>query len=251
MSKKKILLISLVPIMIITTIIVTYIKSIEYYKYYGQFHEDAKRVNKVSENYISIKNMIEDTNGKLRWVIWHSSISFKDSDNITIYSTSLGNNSSAIVKYKGEYYIDELLYDELMVIADGIAEQRNRMYNLGNAVILRGHEVIPYVIIVDSVETEIVGEVAINTIKFRMERNISEDKINKIFSYIETDNGTRINEFTLIDKETVEVRLPVDEEINMILLKSPDFESCNSRFEACNNRLLNGCCFVRRVNPNK
>lgn len=234
MIKKKILFIVISLLVSIVIIIVTHIISIAYYKSYGQYNEDAKRVYKLPERYILISeldNYYDTPNANLKYRILNDRIGFIDSDNMGIFSIPL-NNSYFIVRYKGEYYINEWEYECLLHDANIIAEQRDRIYNLGDAIILRGSEIIPYVIIIDSVETENVGDGELNTIKFTTNPNIPEyersgrKRDTPIFDHIETDKGTIIDDFTIIDEETVQVILPVDEKINIIVLKSPDYEDC-------------------------
>ena len=228
MNKKKILFLSLTPLFIITIIITTYIISIKYYKYYGQYHKDAQCVYKLPDNFVLLNEVCEDTNGKLTYMLWPHNISFQDADNIGIYTT-LYSNSDDIVKYKNEYYINEFIYEDLVHDTNIIAEQRNRIYNIGNPVILRGYEVIPWVIVIDSVETEIIGKFMINTIAFSINPNVSEFETLKIFDHIETEKGTIINDFIFINENAVQIKIPIDEKINMLILKSPD----NNNFINC------------------
>jgi len=232
MIKKKRIIFMVISMLVISVVIVaTHIISIEYYRFYGQYREDAKRVYKVPEGFISLNKIdryADYTDGKLKWMFDHGGIGFIDSDDMGLYGTPL-NNSQFIVKYKDEYYIRNFMYEELLHAADIIAEQRNRIYNLGDIVILRGHNGIslfPYVVIIDSVETKNVGELVVNIIKFKTDQNISERDRKKIFGHIETDKGTIINEFTFVDEGSVQTDLPAGEKISMIILKSPDYEDC-------------------------
>ena len=229
MKKRKILFIILILFVNIVIIVVTHIISIQYYKYYGQYNGgDAKCVYKLPDGYISIENekFYNDAKGILNWnTIFFPQIIFNDADNISIFVTYL-DADWFIVRYKNEYYIDELMYDKLIYDANIIAEQRNRIYNMGEAVILRVHGVIPYVIIMNAVETESERNFEVSTIKFTKNPSISERKTIKIFDQIETDKGTIINKFVYINEETVQVKLPAGEKISMIVLKSPDHEGC-------------------------
>jgi len=221
MNKEKILKRILLVSILLLVIIATYIISILYYKNYGQYNEGAKRVYKVPEWYISIKNLEEDTKGKLRYIgVDHNSILIRDLDNIGIDSPPL-NDSWSIVRYKDAYYIKDVVYDYWLHDANVIAEQRNRLYNVGDAVILRGGEVIPWVIIISSVETESKGEFMMNTIKFTTNPSVSEREVLKIFDHVETDKGTIIDDFTFVDDGTVQVKLPAGEKISMLILASP------------------------------
>jgi len=226
MNKRKILFIPIITLVIIAIIIATHILSIKYYLFYGQYDEDAKRVYRVpEESYISIKNLKEDTNDKLRWVFDHGVISFFDSDSMVIYRAS-SNNNWFIVRYKDEYYINAFMYDDLIITANIIAEQRNRIYNLGDIVILRSDYDIPYdyAIKIDTVQTDTLDETK-HIIKFTTSFDIPEHKRKQIFNHIETDKGTIINDFTFINEKTVQVQLAQNEKINMIIVKSPDYKN--------------------------
>jgi len=230
MIKKKIRVILLMAIAIIivmlVTIMITHTLSIEYYKYYGKYNNGVKHVNEIPDIFTSIKNLKEDTDGKLSYTYGPHNIIFQDSDNIILYSI-LYTDDDIILEYNDEYYIDDLLYDDLINKANIIAEQRNRLYNIGDMVILRGREIIPWVIIIDSAETENIGnDEVLTTIHFKINLSVSEDDRMKMFDHVETDKGTIIGDFIFIDEETVQVKLPADEKVNMIVLKSPDFKGC-------------------------
>lgn len=235
MSKSKALKKILFASILIFVIIATHIISIAYYKNYGQYNEGAKRVYKMPEGYIPLQKIYEYTEGKLRYIgTDHNSVLIRDSDDMFIHNFNISlNNSWFIVRYKDEYYINEIEYEKLLRDAKIIAEQRNRIYNLGDAVMLRGSEIVPWIIIIDSLEMESIGESVAYTIKFTTNPSVSENKILKIFGHVETDKGTIINEFAFVDEGTVQVELPAGEKIGMLILTSP-----------ANNELIN--C-VRRV----
>jgi len=224
---KKILIILITLFVSIVVIIATHIISIAYYKNYGQYNGgDAKRVSKVPDRFISIENLYDDTNGNLGWdTVFFPQIVFFDSDGVHIYIEYL-DNAAFIVRYKDEYYINEFNYENLVFEADMIAEQRNRIYTIGDAVIVRARGNIPYVIIIDSVEIENEGNFAKGTIKFRPNPAITESEREKIFDSVETDKGKIIDRFTFIDDNTAQVTIPADGKISMIILKSPHYEYC-------------------------
>ena len=237
MKNKKIFIISISLLVICVTVIITHIISIHYYKSYWRFHEDAKRVRELpdpAEWYIHL-NEIVTSDGNMKWYVSRSrsEFVFVDSDNLVIYSAAL-NDSQVIVKYKGEYYVHKFVYEDALYEANIVAEQRNRIYSLGDAVILRGRGVIPFVVIINSVETESVGNVLMSTISFTTNPKSIPDyqswtgrvRNAKIFDHIETDKGTIIDEFILVDEGIVKIEIPLGEKINMIVVKSPDYEDC-------------------------
>ena len=161
MMKRKILFIFILLFVVTATAIITHVVSIRYYINHGQYYVDARSVRELPNLYIPLDTLPRATeirrrdsksNNDLEWIILYSTLYFMDSDNIEIFSTHL-SNSSLIIKYKDEYYISERVYNPVVYNANVIAEQRNRLYNIGDAVILRGHEVIPYIIIIDSCKT--------------------------------------------------------------------------------------------------
>ena len=248
MSKtKKSVVVLLLFVMFAFTIIATHRISIHHHRYFGRFREGVIRVRSVPWNFVSIENLEEITNGTLRFQFGIHCVGFKDSDNVRIYST-LSGESDIIVRYRDEFFVNEHLIESLMIPATIIAEQRNRVHNLGDVVMLRGRVDIPYVIIIVSVETEIINDVSVNTIRFKTDRYICQTRVENIFDHIETDRGTVIDDLTVIDEQTVEVILPADEKIHLILLTSPDFYVCLYWFQGdCNSQLRNGCCIIRMV----
>ena len=246
MSKtKKSVVVLLLLVLFALTIVVTNRVSIYHYRYWGRFREEVTRVRSVPWNFVSIEQLEEHTNGALRFQNWGHYVSFNDSDNVWIHWMFSGDRN--IVRYGDEYFVVDYLLEDLMVTATIIAEQRNRVHNLGDVIMLRGRVDIPYVIIILSVETEIVDDVSVNTIRFKTDRYISQTGIENIFDHVETDRDTIIDDFTFIDEQTVKVILPVDEKINLILLTSPDFPNCINMMYGCNQQLRNSCCIVRMV----
>jgi len=228
---KKFLLVLLFVVTLIFTVIVTNRISIKYYQVYGRFNEDAKRVYKIPDKFISLKSLKEEITDKLSYMIGEGGIGFVDVDDIGIFYEKLSADWF-IVRYKDEYYIRDIKYKELIYDASMILEQRNRIYNIGEAVILRGREIVPFVVTINSVETESEGKYARSTIKYTTNPNIPEFdsktgwRRRTIFDRIETDKGTIITDFTFVDEETLQVKHPAGEKIRMIILKSPDYEGC-------------------------
>lgn len=81
-----------------------------------QARNDAKMVFNLPAKFVSLDKAIASSQGSLRYVFWESQISFLNSKNINIYQTNI-KNGDFIVKYKGEYYISESKYNELIEIA--------------------------------------------------------------------------------------------------------------------------------------
>ena len=226
---KKILFITLVLLVLASTIIVTHIKSIEYWQSYGRFNAGVKCVYREPDPawYISIKNLEEEADGKLIYKPWNHGFSFDDSDNIYV-DGELYTESDFIISYKDELYINMWAYESMMDIANLVAEQRNRIYNLGDIVILRSDYKIPdYAIIINAVGSDIFSHnETTHVINFTTSFGIDEDKRTQLFDHVETGKGTIIDEFTFVDEGTVQVELPVGETISIIVVRSPDYENC-------------------------
>lgn len=186
---------------------------------------DAKMVSKVPSGFISLNEAIDNMKGTLRYVPWESQISFLDADNMTIYQTGFANRDF-IVKYKGEYYINEVKYSEMVEIANDTVEQRNRTYYLGDIVGLRKDATDQYLFKVDTVEVETVDEMVIYTIKFSVDHVDYDYQRKQFFDHVETENGEMITNFTHVDEGTVQIKLLAGDKISKIVLKSPDYAKC-------------------------
>ena len=161
----------------------------------------------------------------LHFIFWENVISFLDADDICIYQSST-NNKNLLVKYNDEYYIHEIIYSSLKKNANLITEQRNRVYSVGDAIILRSAEIIPYVIKLDEVVIEVSNEEILNTIKFTVNPEITDYKLRKIFDHLTTIEGSIISEFIYLDEKTAIVKTPKNETVDILTLKSPDYEKC-------------------------
>lgn len=232
MVRKKILYIAISLVVAAVLVVATHIISIEYYKKYGQYGERAKRVDKMPEGYVCISDLYDFLSydyvpeTALTYTAFRGSIYFKDSDGFSICSEAL-NHSYFIVEYEDEYYVNEEVYNSMLRAANIIAEQRNRIYSIGEPIAVRLVEMdscIPYIITIDSVEAEGVSEGEMNTIRFTVDPKLtiltSEEK-KRIFKQIETDAGTIIRDFTSTDEGTVQVIVPAGEKIRTIVLKYP------------------------------
>ena len=74
---------------------------------------DAKTVSNLSPEFVLLDEAINSYDGVVRYVFWESQISILDSKDKCIYQTNV-NNDSFIVKYKGDYYIRESIFHELI-----------------------------------------------------------------------------------------------------------------------------------------
>jgi hypothetical protein len=67
---------------------------------------DAKIVFDLPPGFVSLDEEMTLSKDALSYVFWESQISFLDTEGTCIYQTSV-KNDKFIVKYKGEYYINE------------------------------------------------------------------------------------------------------------------------------------------------
>jgi len=190
-----------------------------------------------------MQNLVEDTDGNISYWIWHGDMMFFDADNKLIFYIPLSNRS--IIRYRGEYFIRDVTYDGIVYQTNLVTEQRNRIYHLGEPILLRSYlfEFQP-VIVISSVEAENVDDGELSTINFIINPPITDFYRIGIFGYIETNKGTVIDEFTFIDGETVQVKLPVGENITMIALRHP---RRSSWADLDDDRMTFFSRFVRRV----
>jgi len=243
-SLKRIVWITLV-LLVLIAVITTHIISTWYFINAGKYYQDARRVFRLpNEWYISIQNLEEATNGNITFRTWRGNMRFFDADNKEIFYIPL--NDRSIVRYRGEYFIRDVTYDGIVYQANLVAEQRNRIHRFGEPILLRSNYYfqLQAVVVVNSVKTESIDYGELSTINFIINPPITDwDRIG-IFGYIETNNGTIIDEFTFIDGETVQVKLPPGENINMIALRHP---RRSSWADLDDDRMTFFSRFVRRV----
>jgi len=217
MSKKILLLFAVIAIIIIL--------ALTWFMFYGR--NDANMVLKIPSGFVNLQSNLK--NG-LSVMPFETQIAFLDADGVGIYQTDF-KNSDFIVKYKGEYYVNEEKLLELIDIAVISPEQRRKVYNFGDEVEIRGKDK-NYYITIKGVEEKIINDNIIFDIKFSVTTDVTENDLKSIFSLVEitvdTTKGTD-NTFSFIDVETVRLEMKANRKLDAIILKSPDYPGLTYR----------------------
>lgn len=108
-------------------------------------------------------------------------------------------------------------------------EQRNQIYQPGDTIRLRKNATDFYTVKIDAVEVEKIDTMGIYTIKFSINDVEYDNKREKFFNYFETESGREIKDFTILNEGVLQINLPSDEKLKMIVLKSPDYEGSMRR----------------------
>lgn len=112
----------------------------------------------------------------------------------------------------------------MVEIANSTVEQRNRTYHLGDAVGLRKSATDQYAVTVDTVEAETVDGVRIYSIEFSVDHVDHDYQRKQFFDHVETKSGQIIKDFTFVNEGTIQIELPAEDKIRMIVLKSPNYD---------------------------
>ena len=83
---------------------------------YDDFYEDAIEVDDIPSGFVHLPKGGVDLGNGLTWWAFEKLIIFDDAKEDAIYSTRF-SNSEFIVKYEGEYYVNEKKLFELIEIA--------------------------------------------------------------------------------------------------------------------------------------
>lgn len=215
--RKKVLLLFVIIAIVITL-------ALTWFMFYGR--NDANMVLKIPSGFVHLQSNLK--NG-LSVMPFETQIAFLDADGVGIYQTGF-KNSDFIVKYKGEYYVNEEKLLELIDIAAISPEQRRKIYNLSDEVEVRGAGETIYIIKIISLEigeTEPYYEDALTTynIKYAVTSNIAENEQIRLISSVETEYGVVYDSLNFIDAETISVKIRArgNDKIKVIILKSPDY----------------------------
>jgi len=188
-------------------------------------HADARVVFKVPDGFALLAELDKREDSILDYVFWDSQISFVDTPaKICIYQEFVGNRNF-IVKYKGEYYVNEAKYLELIDVAVLAQEERKRTYSIGDTVEILGANKIYYVTITGLEETVIDSKKIFN-INFTTTPDTTMVELKSIFALVEISKGEKKvsgNVFDFIDAETVRLEMNSDRKLDALILKSPEY----------------------------
>ncbi len=192
---------------------------------------DAKVVERLTPGFVKLSTVgnLSD-NGGLHYTIGVSQILFLDADEICIYQTAL-YNSQMIIKCQNQYYFNEVKLTELIDLATITAQQRDWIYNGPVSLRARG---APYTIMLFDVDTSI-GTNGNNLYNLSFAKSVSGDCVwgyetdimKQIFDHVETNKGTIIYDFTIVNaRGDFQVQIPAGEELSIVVVKSPDYPCC-------------------------
>lgn len=178
----------------------------------------------IPQGFVSLNEAISQANDSLQYVPWESQIALMDADGITIYQTGF-DDESFIVKHKDEYYIDGARNSELTKIAEATLEQRNRIYRLGEPIELRKNATENYTVKVVSAEIETVEGIRRCTFRVAADHKMDAEQTRLFFDHVQTESGKILEDFTVLNDDTVQIRLPAGDRLQKLILKSPEYES--------------------------
>jgi len=220
---KRIILLTVVVAIIIIAVITWFV-------FYGG--NDSNMVLKIPSGFVHLHSNLR--NG-LNIMPFETQITFLDADGVGIYQTGF-KNSEFIVKYKGEYYVNEERLLELIDVAAISPEQRHQTYNVGDTVEIRGTgETIYYVQIISlkDVATEPFYDdiLTMYYITYSLTSNTNEKELRYFYPIVETKQGVSYSELDFINAETVSVKIRARgaDGIGAIVLKSPDYPGLSYR----------------------
>ena len=177
-------------------------------------------VNVVPSGFIALDTAVYELGGILRVLGWSDNIVFMDIEDVNIFQMSFANEEF-IVRYRGEFYVNEKRFLEIVEVASNIYIQFNKIYRIGDVMEIRGianGARIAYEIMITTTQRRIVDNSAIYDIKFHVSPNVPKDRLLEFFERIETINGDTYHEFILIDEETVRIKIDNNDAIDLILL---------------------------------
>lgn len=220
--KKKALLIIIVTLIIIL--------ASTWYIFVGRY--DANIVLKIPNGFVDLQSNLK--NG-LDYFAFESQIVILDADGVGIYQTSF-KNRDFIVKYKGDYYVNEEKLLEIAEVAAISSEQRSKVYHLGEEVEVRGAGTTRYTIKIVSLEAGETEPYYTDTrtthrIKYIATSNIDVNEHVDLISSVETEYGVSYNDFDFTDAETLSVKIRArgNDKIKAIILHSPDYPGLTYR----------------------
>ena len=197
-------------------------------------HADAKVVFRVPDGFVPLTEL-DSRDSILDYVFWDSQISFVYTPDdtprlICLYQEYVGNRDF-IVKYKGDYYVNEAKYLELIEVAVLAQEERKLTYGLGDTVEILGADK-NYYITITAVEETVLGNNILYEIRFIVKPNTKMIELISIFSVVEATVGeaiVRYNDFDFIDAGMLRLEMKRDRRLDAIVLISPEYPGLTYR----------------------
>jgi len=176
------------------------------------------------QGFVALDSALEGLEEILDVIFFEHSFSVRDSDDITIFATLVGD-SSFIIIHNNAYYVDEKKISEVIQEAVLVNEQRQTIYGIGDVVEIRGRgedKRILYSIVITDAEMTVTGGAAVYEIKFTINPEIDDNTAIGFFDHVTSRTGRKHSNFVLIDKETVKIEIGRFERINTLTLITPD-----------------------------
>jgi len=220
------------PIALIVIIIV--VAALTWIIFYGS--GDADMVLKVPAGFVKLQSYL--TNG-LSIMPFETQIGILDAEKRYIYQTGF-KNRDFIVRYDGEYYVNEEKIKEIAEVASIAPEQRLKTYSLGDAIEIRGTGEARYFVTINSLkegETEPLGTDTLTTytIKYTVTSNVPVDRDPMKTITAETELGVTYSLIDFIDTEIIRFQVRNNEnirdKITAIYLRSPDYPGLSYRVD--------------------
>lgn len=189
-----------------------------------------KSVERIPPGFVKLSTAGDNLDiGGLHYTIGESQISFFDADEVCIYKTELANDDF-IVTYEKNCYVNEKKYSSLVEQAITIAQQRDWISN--GTVYLRARGNITYTIMLFDVVTGMEADGKIlcellfaKSVSGDCVEGYETDFMKQIFDHVETNKGTIIDDFTIVNGD-IQVKIPAGEELGIVVVKSPDYPGC-------------------------
>ena len=183
---------------------------------------DTELVYEIPSGFINLKDATEKTKGVMEYIFFEDYFSLVDIDGSSV-GGAMVNDSSYIVQYQGEYYVNEEKFLEALEIATVSPEQRKKRYSLDDTIEMRGAGETIYTVRITVFDSIKKDDVTTYTIKYSVASDTDENGREPIIKYIETKDGIGSTLYNDNDSGTVTFDVNKNRELDTIYFYSPDF----------------------------
>jgi len=182
-------------------------------------------VRDLPEGFVSLNNATVGLEEVLSVFFWSTTFVVQCSESITIFQTEVKDRRFILI-YQNEYYVNERVFSEIVEYATNISENRNRVYRMGDSVEIGGvgGVGITHNIQVVSISRVFKDEELEGLSSYNIRLNISPAPLGGAIRYlvmVETLGGRRHNSFSVVDENTVHVRILEGDEIALVEVINP------------------------------
>jgi len=179
--------------------------------------------NALPDGFIRLYDAAEKAEGVMSYSFFEDYFSLIDIDGHSV-GGSLVTDSSLLVRYQDEYYVNEEKFLEAMEIAKVSPEQRRKRYSLEDAIEMRGIGETIFIVKIVTFDSVKKDDVRTYTIKHSITVNTTEFGRKPFINYVTTEDGITLTTYNdYIDTDTVIFDMSKDSEIDTITFLSPDF----------------------------